>query len=404
MIRSFLLIIQQKSQKELPMKIQKFIKVFVVLLFACMSSYVAAETQQHFKSSPTTNDGQHWRVGYYEGGPYSDYQKVLTATIKGLMAKGWIKNDQIPSLKGEQTVGLWQWLNTTMQSDYIEFVKDAHYSADWDDTARVNQKQQVIKRLKESNDIDLMIAMGTWAGQDLANNEHKTDTLVLSSSDPISSGIVKSLEDSGYKHIHATVDPDRYERQLRVFHDITGFRKLGVAFENSKNGRSYAAINVINSLSKELGFSVLPCHTKSDISDTRIAEQSVITCFQQLSQKVDAIYVTEQGGITEKSIPVLVRTANKHKIPTFSQSGAEEVKYGVLASLSQSNFKYFGKFHAETAAKIFNGAQPFELSQLFEEPPRMAVNLKTAEIIGFNPPILLLGASDEIYREIEQPK
>ncbi|WP_250655575.1 hypothetical protein [Alkalimarinus coralli] len=213
-----------------------------------------------------------------------------------------------------------------------------------------------------------------------------------------------SLEDSGYKHIHATADPNRYERQLRVFHDITGFTKLGVAFENTSDGRSYAAIDMINSLSKTLGFSVQACHTKSDISDTRLAEYSVIKCFQTLAEQVDAIYVTEQGGVTETSLPILIRIANEHKIPTFSQSGAEEVKFGVLASLSQANFKYFGQFHAETMAKLFNGAQPYQLSQLFEEPPRMAVNLKTAEIIGFNPPLLLLGASDEIYREIVRPK
>ena len=53
---------------------------------------------------------------------------------------------------------------------------------------------------------------------------------------------------------------------------------------------------------------------------------------------------------------------------------------------------------------MFNGAKPNQLDQLFEEPPKIAINLKSAELIGFNPPVVLLGAADEIYRDIEVPK
>lgn len=73
-------------------------------------------------------------------------------------------------------------------------------------------------------------------------------------------------------------------------------------------------------------------------------------------------------------------------------------------SLSQAGFRYVGEFHAETFAKVFNGALPGQLDQLFEEPPKLAVNLKTAELVEFDPPLLLLGATDEIYREIQEVK
>ena len=53
---------------------------------------------------------------------------------------------------------------------------------------------------------------------------------------------------------------------------------------------------------------------------------------------------------------------------------------------------------------MLNGAKPNQIVQLFEEPPKIAINLKTAEIIGFNPPILLLGATDEIFHEIPDVK
>ena len=115
--------------------------------------------------------------------------------------------------------------------------------------------------------MDLVIAMGTWAGKDMANNNHKTPTMVLSTSDPIGSGIIKSIEDSGYDHVHARVDPTRYERQVRIFHDLIGFQKLGIAYEDSVYGRTYAAIDPIEKVAKERGFDIVRCYTQSDIAD-----------------------------------------------------------------------------------------------------------------------------------------
>jgi ABC-type uncharacterized transport system substrate-binding protein len=114
--------------------------------------------------------------------------------------------------------------------------------------------------------------------------------------------------------------------------------------------------------------------------------------------------VTVQGGVNSKSIPDLVNIANQHKLPTFSQSGSEEVKYGFLASISQAGFKYIGEYHAYITAKILNGAMPRSLPQLFEEPPKIAINMKTAELIGFNPPVDILLAADEIYQTIDKPE
>lgn len=364
---------------------------------------VKAAEENEFSAEATTNAGKKWRIAYYEGGEYLTYQMILRATVRGLMKLGWIETAAIPPQEGEQTKQLWSWLATNLRSDFVEFVPDAHYSADWDESRRQTLANQLIDRLNTKKDIDLVIAMGTWAGKGLANNRHSTPTMVLSTSDPLSAGIINSVEDSGFDHVHATVDPRRHERQLRVFHEIIGFKKLGVAYENSVNGRSYAAMDVIERLSNERGFEVVSCHTQSDISDTIVAEQSVVHCFQELAKKSDAIYVTEQGGVTRRVIPKLVEIANQHHIPTFSQAGSEEVGYGFLASLSQAGFRYVGEFHAETFAKVFNGARPNQLDQLFEEPPKIALNLRTAELIGFDPPVVLLGAADEIFDEIAVP-
>jgi len=377
--------------------------IALVLLFAS-SALLFAAGGDNFNIVPTTKDGKKWRIGYYEGGEYIDYQKIFTETIQGLMRLGWIEQAEIPPWKGEQTQEIWNWLSTKAKSKYIVFVKDAHYSANWDDTTRLKTSAEVIQRLNQKKDIDLMIAMGTWAGQDLANDKHSTPTEVISASDPIASGIIQSVEESRFPHLHARIDPYRYERQVRVFHDIIGFKKMGICYEDTEAGRSHAAIDTVEQVAKERGFEIVRAYSKSDVADVQLAEESVKKAFRELAGKCDAIYVTVQSGVNYRSIPDLVDIVNENKIPTFSQSGAEEVRYGFLASLSPAGFKYIGRYHAEILAKMFNGAKPCELTQVFEEPPTIAINIKTADVIGFNPPVDIMLAADEIFNDIEMPK
>jgi ABC-type uncharacterized transport system substrate-binding protein len=351
----------------------------------------------NFSIEPVKNHTKKWRIGYYEGGEYIDYKGTLIATVNGLMEIGWVERASIPETEGEETTKLWEWLSTKLKSDYIEFVADAHYSSHWDESLREKLVEDIINRLNQKNDIDLVIAMGTWAGKDLANDKHTTPTMVLSASDAVGAGIIKSYSDSGFNHVHAHVEPSRSERQVIIFHDIMEFKKLGVAYEDTIEGRSYAAVSKIEKVANDRNFDIVRCYTKSDIADQDLAGASVIQCFEKMINDVDAIYVTMQGGVNSKTVPELVKIANDHHVPTFSQSGSEEVKNGFLLSISHASFKYIGLYQAKNFAKVFNGAQPNQLDQVFEGPPKIAINLKTAETIGFDPPMVLLGAADEIY-------
>lgn len=56
------------------------------LFFAC--SFAWASDKGSFSTSPKTNNGKKWRIGYYHGGKYIEYQQTLTATVNALMELG----------------------------------------------------------------------------------------------------------------------------------------------------------------------------------------------------------------------------------------------------------------------------------------------------------------------------
>ncbi|ETR72980.1 MAG: ABC transporter periplasmic protein [Candidatus Magnetoglobus multicellularis str. Araruama] len=254
----------------------------------------------------------------------------------------------------------------------------------------------MIDRLKKSQ-FDLVFAMGTWAGQDLANNMHSVPIMVLSTSDPIGAGIIKSVDNSGLDHVTARVDPDRYLRQIRMFHRICQFNTLGVAYENTPVGRIYSAIDDLKEVSKKRGFKLITCEVVDSTPDTQKADQTCLDCFRKLSNQADAIYVTALtcvDRITDEIVEIF-KTAKK---PSFSMIGSKYVKNGILLSISSdSGYKELGVYNAQKLAKILNGTKPNLLNQRFEDPLNIAVNIKIARQIGFSVPKSIISIAAEIY-------
>ncbi len=373
--------------------------IFFILLGGIQFSFAA----DNFKIEPVKkNNTQKYRIGYLEGGKYSMYPVVLKGIVTSLVQLGWIERIDIPDFKDmNDSSKPWHWISKNIKSEYIEFVDTAYWSSNWNSELRKKNRSDIIQRLNTKKDIDLIIANGTWAGQDLANNEHKVPTIVCSTSDPVRAKIIKSVQESGFAHIHARVDPTRFQRQIMLFYDIVGFKKLGIAYIDTVAGRSYAAVEDIEAMADQLGFEIERCL----LPDSRVEGQAKIDlteeCHRKLAATVDAVYITMQSGVTIKSLPQIMKPLNEKEIPTFSQGGSQEVKHGVLLSISQANYKYISMFHAKIIAKVFNGAAPGELEQVFEDPPKIAINIAEAEKIGFNPSVDILSAADEIYNEIE---
>jgi len=342
-----------------------------------------------------------WQLAYYEGGYHKNYYDYLVATVEGLVNLGWIEPIEIPKI--ENTKRLWGWLANNVKSEHLKFIENNYFSAKWDQNLRIKLRQEVIQKVNQPNKIDLIFAMGTWAGEDLANNKHRTPTFVISSSDPVKTGIIQSAEKSGYKHVFARVSPQRYEKQIRLFHDLVKFKKLGIAYENTKNGEAYAALESVTKIAKEKKFELVSCHTKSDIPDGTLATSSVLSCVHTLVNEVDALYITVQNGVNNHSIPKIVQIANTKQVATLSQQGIDEVKYGMLMSVSPVGFETTGQFIANALIEVFNGANPGDLKQIYDVENSVAINLETADKIGTYIYAEWLAVADVIYKKISMP-
>lgn len=350
-------------------------------------------------------DGKRWRLAYVESGIYPEYPLTLRAVIQGLEQLDWL---QLPRAMPDNASAeeLWQWLGQHAESDYLELVDDAYWrSGNFETDQRQPLRDNVRERIARQNDIDLIIAMGTWAGQDMRKIGPPVPTVVTSTSDPLSSGIIDSIYDSGKDNLHARVEPQRYQRQLRLFHDIAPFSNLGIVFEDSEAGRTYVALDAVAEIAAELDFDIVHCHAVSSNISSAQAIQNALNCYQELAdQHVEAIYITSHQGVTQESIVDIANILRTAGIPSFSMLGASDVERGILLSLAQANMSYVGLFHAEVIGRILNGATPRDLDQVWIDPAKIALNLGTARLIGFDPPIDILLAADDVYESSQDQR
>lgn len=371
-------------------------KYFVLLI----TTWLLSISNMALADSTTTlpiNLERPWRIGYVESGIYNEYPTTLLAIAKGLEKLGWINlPENIPANIKAET--LWQLLAKEGSGQYIQFVENAYWRpGNFDSDRRSPMRNSIVERIKLQKDLDLIIAMGTWAGQDMRAIGPPIPTVVASVSDAISSGIANSAHDSGRKNLHVRVEPHLYQRQLRLFHEIAPFKNLGIVYEDSETGITYAALSDIKTLSKQLNFNITPCHAESSNINKSQAEENAINCYAELAtQSVDAVYITTHRGVNPDSIGTISKILRNANIPTFSMAGARDVHKGILLSLADSDALSVGLFHAQAIARILNGATPRDLNQVWIDNAKIALNLTTARTIGFDPPIDILLAADEV--------
>jgi ABC-type uncharacterized transport system substrate-binding protein len=378
-------------------------RFFLLTLAVAICSLLLIACNKDASPTPTTHDGEKWRIAYYEGGPWQDYPLHLIAVVDGLAELGWMEPvDWPPVDDSADTSALWSMLSNNVQSDYVEFVGDAYWSADWNDALRIENREAILDRLNTTGDIDLIIAMGTWAGVDLATGEHDVPTVVVSTSNALSAGIIDSAEDSGLDHVHAWVDPTQYERQAQMYHEFVGFDRLGVVYEDTTEGRTYANLAELETVAAEEGFELVTCSLPKESLPDDVAYELSYECFEELAPQIDALWIGAITAAQKQNFPDILTPMFEYDIPTWYSEDPEFVKYGVLMSVSRSELHGLGVWTAEVIASIFNGAKPRDLGQVYELPFAIVINLETARRIGFDVPPGLLEAADLTYETIEQ--
>ena len=332
----------------------------------------------------------------YEG-PHSDYYEILFNLSRELKVMGIINATHTDASLNGNTKELWNWLSTKARGTQLTFLADGFYSADYNDERRSAVLDSLRTRLTKRRDVDLILAFGTWARLEMARLKTNVPVIVCGSTDAISAGIVPSEKDSGKDNVVAVVEPDRFLRKIELFHQIFGFRKLGVTYTDTPSGRSCSALGQIETACAKYGVELVPCtgNFLEDLDSERVAEK-MEACHRKLAdQHVDAVLIT-YNALPLSHLPQVLKPLIKAGIPSISQTGPREVQMGALASIT-SYCAQEGRFVAHLIRALMEGVRPRDLPQLLRSPMLLAINVNTAARIGWNPSLEVLLIVDEFY-------
>jgi hypothetical protein len=277
--------------------------IWYLLVFALTFFLISKGFAADYPTTPRLKDnGKKHRIVFLQGGPYFEYDMVFKAVIRALMELGWAEKISLPAQSTDSAQSLYTYLAAHKEwSKYLEFAADGFYDNDW----KENKRQPTMQKLLKRRDVDMIFAYGTWAGQDMKNmpaNFDRVPVVVMDVSDPLRSKIVDSNEDSGRSNLTARVDPLRYQRQLRLFHQIIGFKRLGMAFEDTVEGRSYSAITDVEKVSREQNFEIVQIRHPGYVKSKNQAVEWYLQSVSKLAPKVDAFYITQQLAVDNESL------------------------------------------------------------------------------------------------------
>jgi ABC-type uncharacterized transport system substrate-binding protein len=373
-------------------------------------------------------NGRPFRVAVIQSGDYFAYNDVLVSIRDGLAELGWVgKVDLSPEVKASVPLILkaWNQVATTGMFNrkssasatgtlptpnrgpqYITFPPESFIDLNW--TEDPNPPPALRALRGGERDVDMVISLGTLAGTFVSKvaqaGKLKVPVMIESVSDPLGAKIIPSLTDSGNDLVSASFDPGAYARQVRMFHQVTGVRRLGLIYTDTETGRSYAALDKVTAASKDLGFTIVPntdvLEDPPDPKDIPKAEAAYVRAMEAIGSKVDAVYLAIQAGLTKDSLPAIIAMAERHRLPTFIMEGADFVWRGALLGESNTLQTIEGLYSARKLTRILAGTPPRLLPQSNPHVPHIAINLAEARKLGFDIPVDVLLSADDVFTTI----
>lgn len=341
----------------------------------------------------TKSDNTKFRIGIIISAEYWEYFDMIKGMVEGFANIGWAKNPEIP-LTIKDSYHLIEWLSNQNYSDYVEFPPEQFYNLEWGDNASFVENRVI----KQRPDVDLFLACGSMAGKLLYQQERYPIPVIADAiNDCFAMGVTLSETDSGRDFFTNKIDREQFRRQIRLFHEITKFNKLGIVYGDDEYGISYGAVRDVEAVAEEIGFEIIRnTNIKEDINDDTV--ELYLAALEDVASRADAVYIGASTAVTEYNImQQITKILVAAKIPSFSLEGSIRVKDGILFSMASSAMIRSGIFNAIKATRIFSGVSPRLLEQRFESMSTVSINLETANRINFIIPLDIIINSDEVY-------
>lgn len=375
-----------------------------ILLMGCgekTKEFIVSSNQQQEKNiKPSTKpDGSKYRIAYVDYDEYLPASQQLYYILNGLKNMGWITCKEFPFSAADMSTKEMVYELAKMDlGEYLEFDDEAFYYLGYDEKEQV--KKSLYKHTEEDKDIDLVITFGTGAGKFVRDLNLSVPMVSFSATDPVASGIIESsTEGSGNDMVWAQVEPSMPLRQLKYYHSIKPFQKLGVIVYGDE---TISGVPDIERASQEVGFELIKYNIAETERKTKEEKEAYYNLVKQEFVKmrqegIDAFFLTVDLINDMEVLPDIIKIMHDKQIPVYVMDDANTVENGALMLIATYDFENVGYFIADAIAQILNGAVAGDLPCAYTSSPYICFNYDVAKEIGYPLDFKFLISCDEIY-------
>ncbi len=237
----------------------------------------------------------------------------------------------------------------------------------------ISTTQTIAKNFVSQNK-DLIFAISTPSAQSVYNSTKDIPIVISAITDPVSAGIVKSLEVPN-TNVSGTCDYVPVNRQLELVKKLVpNAKRIGVIY-NTSEVNSEVQVNELKKYSKDYGYSVVAVGVTST--------NEVNTAISSLVNKVDVLYApTDQ--LVVSSMPIIVQKTLEKNIPIIaSEKGS--VESGALATCG-INYYELGYKSGEMAVEVLKGEDISKMPIKIGEELDIIINEDTLKNLSINKP------------------
>ena len=271
----------------------------------------------------------------------------------------------------------------------VTFPKDVQVNGGWSVAGISEQLTNVLS----NENVDIVLTMGVVASHLAAHMEVLNKPVVAPYVvDVRLQQIPYDKNSSGKENLVYIRHVGSISDDLKRFHNLVQFQHLTVLADELPVKAIPNLTKTVEQASKDFGFKI------SLVTGT--TEIKALT--DKIPNDTDAVFVAPLLRVDDADIKKLADNLITKKLPSFSFSGQQELKLGMMATVAgrASDQVVLARRIATNVYRILLGAPAENLNVDFYESDRISINMRTARAIGVSPRWVDLESAELLYDDV----
>ena len=258
-----------------------------------------------------------------------------------------------------------------------------------------NTAAQIANKFK-SEGVDVAVGIATPTSQALVKAINDIPVVFSAVTDPVSAGLVESLEGGG-ENVTGYSDMTPVKEQIQLLTEIMEVGTLGHVYASGETNAVVLA-DMAREACNELGIEFV----ESTVANSAEVKQAA----QSIADRVDAFYVSTDNTVVS-ALSSLCDVSLKSGKPVMSADPSSAQEYDVMAALGFDYYKH-GRATGRLIDRILNGEDPGSIPTQFMSDPsdvdQLLINLDVADELGIKIPKAVMQRANLVIRDGELEK